>query len=277
MRFYSFDKAPVLAMDVVAGPSRAWLAAGFLLVLIFPVAGIAMLGGGAGWMGWWFIGLPLLYLYFAGRRLLWACDGKAWLLRWNSQRMTIRLGDVFERDLARLSVVVVELREIQWVQSFSTTTISKFAGETGTRSRTSLEIKLRSDDLTELGRRLAEARRPKVWRGWSSSREVPVSVGSDGVMRVQWHGGNAWVSPGLGKMLAMLKAAGVAVQEAVSETNDFTVSTADKEKMERQIVDLVQSGDLFEAVKLTRQRYGYSLTEAKRFVDGLRGVPAEGK
>ena len=43
-------------------------------------------------------------------------------------------------------------------------------------------------------------------------------------------------------------------------------------ELEDYLLELVESGDRMSAVKLVRVRYGYGLTEARRFVDELAGA-----
>lgn len=256
---------------MVAGPSAWWIGMGAVLTLLFPVMGVVMVRQGAGWMGWWFILFPGVLLYWLGRQVLWVMSGRGWVVRWNGRRMLVRIGEVFERDIRNVKLLELDRGEMQWVRKFVSTTISKSGQDTESNSTRWLEIKLATADLRELRQQLAEARTPKVWRGWSRSREVPVSLTNEGVLRVEWVGRNVWMAPGLKKALRRLAADGVMVREEVSETNDFTVPTADKEKMERRIMELVEQGQMIEAVKLTRTRYGYSLKEAKDFVEQLRG------
>ena len=46
----------------------------------------------------------------------------------------------------------------------------------------------------------------------------------------------------------------------------------ERAELEDYLLELVESGDRMSAIKLVRVRYGYGLTEARRFVDELAGV-----
>jgi hypothetical protein len=61
-------------------------------------------------------------------------------------------------------------------------------------------------------------------------------------------------------------------KKRISETINraLNLEQADpQEAMDDQILDLARSGKKIEAIRLTRERYGYSLAKAKDFVEGL--------
>ena len=47
------------------------------------------------------------------------------------------------------------------------------------------------------------------------------------------------------------------------------VTTTQAQQMETDILELARAGRTIDAIKLARTRYGYDLTQAKQFVDGL--------
>ena len=52
---------------------------------------------------------------------------------------------------------------------------------------------------------------------------------------------------------------------------NHTTQIENQREREGRIIELVESGDTIAAVRLARDVYGYDLTEAKMFVDGLMG------
>lgn len=273
MRIVPFNQAPLLQTDTVCSPSALWLAFGIALTLLFPFFGAIAVRNGAGAFGWWFLiwGVAIggFYIWFGGRRLVRTLAGRAWLIRWNPRHLVIRLGEVFEQNAATLAALELDWADIQWIRRVRSTTISDAGRETQASRTTYLQIQLRVTELDALRQKLSEVRKPKVWHGWSATREVPVSLGSDGLLCVEWHGRNSWITPSLRRILPLLAERGLTVKEAVDEVNDFTVSAPDKKKMEDEILRLAQSGDTIAAIRLARKRYGYPLAQAKEFVDGL--------
>jgi hypothetical protein len=273
MRFHAFEQSPVQSTEIIFRASWASLALGSLICLLFLVMGVAML---------WTKGAPTLFgLCFGGggglcsllllRNLIRAWRGDVWGLRYDPQlrRMLIRLADTMEPSSPQTQVLGLDTREIEWVRHFSQTTISR----PHSSSSTCLEIKLReTNDLEELRRQLTTARAPrKHWGGFESWPEIPVSISTEGLIRVEWYGRRNWLTPSLKKALARLAADGFEVKPKHSEVNDFTVPTVDNAKMEQQILEFAEKGRMIEAIKLAQKRYRYSLADAKQFVEQLRG------
>jgi ribosomal protein L7/L12 len=84
------------------------------------------------------------------------------------------------------------------------------------------------------------------------------------------------VVPGAKTLLAALSTT-TAVLEAGAVTRDFThLATLSREQQEGRILELAESGQTMAAIHAARALYGYDLTQAKEFVDGLRGRSAGG-
>jgi len=58
--------------------------------------------------------------------------------------------------------------------------------------------------------------------------------------------------------------------EATVAVRDYTALGALKRhEQESKLLELVESGRIMDAIRLARSLYGYDVTEAKQFVDGL--------
>ena len=140
----------------------------------------------------------------------------------------------------------------------------------------SLDFELRQPDTSELAAALAEIRhrrQPEVEylagiRGRSGVTLYSVSLPQPNLLRIAWHGGQGHaVTPRLRRVLAEL-ANRVTIDEPTQhQTPD--ASQIDEGELDAQILSLVEAGNHIDAIKLLVQRHGYTLTEAKRFVDEL--------
>ena len=71
-------------------------------------------------------------------------------------------------------------------------------------------------------------------------------------------------------------AAHVDVESIKVETDYTRLAGLDRAEQERRLRELAESGQTLAAIKLARSFYGYDMTEAKRFVDGLAQRPSPG-
>ena len=267
MRIHPFDQAPILPEDVVFRPSRIWM-----------LLGVVICGGMTaitfflpGWIGWIGAAFCLLIMFWVAWRTAATLSPASWVLRYNGRRVLIKIGPPSSHDATRVFVAEFPAPEIQWVRSFQQViTTRNAANEIESNSTTWMELKPRDADFDELQSCLKTAATPRQWHGWSVTTSIPVSLTGDGIVRVAWQSQNLVLAPSLKRTLRLLGNE-IPVQPKVTELNDFTKSDADQAKMEQQIVDCVAQGQILQATKLARQRYGYSLTEARQFVAELQG------
>jgi hypothetical protein len=145
-----------------------------------------------------------------------------------------------------------------------------------------LELGLKRVDAAELDRQLAEERRrrPPPAMIETVQRDYPVQLvnRSEGpVLQICWRGGSNWMTPSIKKTLATL-AQYTAIRDTTKTTLD--VSTEPGESVagvslddQSRILAMAERGQIISAVKLARECYGFSLAEAKNFVEELRGQP----
>ena len=278
VRIHPFNQSPILQTDTVARPSAfSFIVTGFVL-LLFPCIGLFMIRTGAGAFGWWVLSVGMFVLLFFGPRAVRVLRGTIseaiWLLRWNPRQILIRLGELSETDPAALASLELPWSDIEWARRLKRTTIT----HTSERCKTStiyLQLKLRPTDLAELAEKLTDVSGPVVRTSMGGHctttiyRQIPVTLSPDGVLSIEFSGAIAWISPRLRSTLHQFSDYGVNVLPEISEVIDFTRSHADSKKLDDEILRLAQSGQTLPAIELTRKRYGYSLAQARQFVQDL--------
>jgi len=83
------------------------------------------------------------------------------------------------------------------------------------------------------------------------------------ILRIEWNG----LCPSINQAVDALKTK-VTVESEIKIESDYTSNKSDK-NLDDQILDLAERGKKMEAITLVRMKYGYSLTEAKEFVENL--------
>ncbi len=103
----------------------------------------------------------------------------------------------------------------------------------------------------------------------SSSRNdhVPVWLPEEDVLRLAWRTRTDFIGPSLKKTLSALAANCKIVDPSVDAVADVNKLTSDD--VDRMIIECVETGDTFGAVELLREKRGFSLVNAKKFIDEL--------
>jgi hypothetical protein len=281
MRIYPINQAKVVPEDVVFRQSRGWMVVAMVLTAVFPAVGVIMLWSGGGKVfPWYVIIVGALLLLFALWKAAGVFSAENWVVRVLGQRILIKIGPPSSDEPARVFVAEFQAKEFEWVRAHGRVTKTREPDGVAVSSTSWLELKLRTADLTELERCIKTASAP-VRSKWSAKRlpvsvssttptDIPVSVTSEDVLRVEWKGKYWVLAPWLKRAVALL-GKDIQVMPEVKEVQDFTKSDADKTKMEARIIELVERGEMMQAMKMARQLYGFSLKEAKDFVEELRG------
>lgn len=139
------------------------------------------------------------------------------------------------------------------------------------RRRTIVEIELKEVAL-QVEQALAAERRaepPKQQRWYGSTngkyRHHPVRLATPLTLAIEWG-----VRPGVAHFLSAM--AVHTPVESAEVNRDYTVlGSLEKHEQESRLLELAENGQLLDAVRLARLIYGYDLSEAKRFVEGLSG------
>lgn len=161
----------------------------------------------------------------------------------------------------RLTRLVRELQEVPDMDGRGATTCR----------RTLVEIELK-DDAPEIEQALSAERRaeaPKVGRWYGSSagkyRHYPVRMATPRIVALEW--GVVPRAPAFLSVMAVHTPV-----ETAEITRDYRALGAMKQhEQESRLLELTENGQVMEAIRLARSLYGYDLTQAKRFVEGLSG------
>jgi hypothetical protein len=139
----------------------------------------------------------------------------------------------------------------------------------------SLEIVLSTADAGTLAGLIADRRTAKQpWRNLAGIRSrsnltlYNVSLPEAEVLRIAWTGGrNHAISPGVNRVLRELESR-IHVGEPVISQDGTSELTKDAQ-IDDRVLSLLQAGNKIDAIKILCEQRGYSLIEAKQFVDEL--------
>jgi hypothetical protein len=256
-----------------------------------------------------FGGTFLLFTWIAWSRIKAGRLPSNWLVRSNTDRALIKFRSFQNYHYPKTDDVIIELpwREVRWVRKTKETLNKPGADGTVTQFFTYLDLKLNlSDhelqeiesalakernikplrsDLDKLRHELFRARKDKLpkheieeikqrikvekmtkrEKGKSGVKhhDYPVSLVQNNIMRIRWNG----IRPNIKKILASLSDF-LQIEEEVKIKSDSSVKLQGKE-LDDMILDRIAKGEMMDARNLVRVHYGYSMTEAKHFIDEL--------
>lgn len=280
MKFYKFSEIPIQSDDRIFKASPIGACISFIVILAIVIAALLLGIHGGEQYG---INLPRAVFYivaaFAGLFDLFAFQSfhaslkpTNWLLRCNSNGVIIHFRSFLNWRFPAESVQAVgfDYSEIAWVRTVKERRISTSIGNRNTRRTqtqqlTFLDLCLANADTTALEKYLQQEinLRPD---GVTISMDYPVQVLSDGVIELRWSGG---ISPSASKAIQYLSQH-IKIADADSRQVDLThQKNLQPREEDGKIFELAKSGDEIGAVKLTRQIYGCSLSEAKDLVEKL--------
>ncbi len=228
-----------------------------------------------------------------------------WVLKLGTDKVLVKYRSYLNSHLPVEDPVVTEIpfSEISWARKTKETVYTETSDSTLTRFYTFLDLKLNTEDTEKLKNaiKFERNRRPPIQslnhdlflarkykkpkqeidelkekiriektkhpdgggRVTSVSHHHPVRWMGEGILRIEWNG--LW--PGINQVMHTLKTK-ILVEPEIKIKNDYTSNKPDK-SLDDQILDLAEHGNQMEAITLVRMRYGYSLTEAKEFVENL--------
>ena len=101
----------------------------------------------------------------------------------------------------------------------------------------------------------------------------PVRLVDDNLIRIDWKSHRISIVPNVDKAIKILgDRVRILEQERDIEVNDFTsLESLDADHQEQMIRQLGESGDTLAAAKVVKDLYGYSTTEAVKYVRKLLG------
>jgi hypothetical protein len=189
-----------------------------------------------------------------------------WIVRQNRKGIIIkyRSFENWRMPADDVQAVGFDFTEIAWARKFhEQRTFKGMDDSTRSESITYVDFCLNTTDTDALETHL-QAERARNWK--FVSREYPVELLPEGILRVRWTGIFPRADAALQKLARELK-----IADAVSEKTDFTSKKIQTvEEKDAQILKLLNSGDKMTAIKLTREVYGCSLSDAIKYVDDVQ-------
>lgn len=204
-----------------------------------------------------------------------------WILRGGADGLYIKLRRFSDHRLPADDpiVAVIPRREVRWLRGHGQR--ARWVGRHGegisheddTLGRQSyLEIALHGGSPPEIEARLKRER--ELWRStWIrgvrvKAKGAAVSIRPDGAIRIDWNTRGTRLRPGLAAALTRL--AHDYPLASVLETEQAQAKDLDRAAQEQRLLDMVRQGNTIDAVIVAKDLYGFSTTEAKRFLDDLQ-------
>ena len=287
LTFLSEDAAIATAADFVA--REVWV--GRLAVALVLLA----MGAAPVWLGYETVqdppltGLPLIVqigLYGIAAIIglivvLAALKPSNWVLRAGPHGLDVKLRNFADHRLPRGDAIVLRIpkREVRWIRAHDEK--ARHVGRSGdTASHEDdtlvrqgyLEIQLHDDNLSAVQATLSNERRrwvPTPIKGVTQKgKGAPVGIRSNGILRIDWHTKGTRLRPKLAAALAHLaKDYGTA---PTLESEQAQAKTLDREAQEARLLDMVQQGNVIDAVIVAKDLYGFSTSDAKRYIEDLK-------
>jgi hypothetical protein len=171
-------------------------------------------------------------------------------------------------------VAFIPRQEVAWIRVRRRDSERTTEGETMVWRRF-LEIKLHGDDTSELSERLGDERQrtaPGVM-GWKTKvLHYPVRLLPDAIVQLEWRSPGTSIRPGIDRAIEIL-GRWYRVADALDEDQP-SPGKLDRAQQEARLIEMTERGEIMNAVALAKQIYGFDTTQAKNFVDDLRGRPA---
>jgi hypothetical protein len=144
------------------------------------------------------------------------------------------------------------------------------------RNQRMIELELVAD-TTMLAKALADelARKPPIKKTWYGSsgtqyKDFPVRLADPKRLQLRWN-----VVPGAKAFLDALMPR-IQVAAPVRAVQDFVhIKGLGRDQQERRLRELAASGETIAAIGIARDLYGFDLTQAKNFVEGLSRGPSD--
>ncbi len=209
--------------------------------------------------------------------LLRKSSGSAnWLVSVRQDRLLIKFRSYLNSHFPASDLQVIQLDPEEIKSACITKQILVSPGKNNGKTQsyhTFLDLNLYEQDMALLVEQLRYERRlkkPPEGKSHITSCHNPVSVVNGHTIRIEWRSPRDFIVPGVRKALLELEKLDIVIGPQQKEKIDLTVDKAEeKAKSDDKIINLIERGNVMAAIRLTRQTYGLSLTDAKKFVDDL--------
>jgi hypothetical protein len=227
----------------------------------------------AGYIAYYIAGVSFVGLVFMRRFFQARLRSSNWLVRMKSDGLLIQFRSYLNYHLPGedVTVIFIPYRDIQSARMVLER--AKIESEDGTTQQTRrlVEFDL-AGDLTPLAQALtAESAKPgpreKTWYGNTATlyRHYPVRMLSSPFLQVEWS-----VVPRAETFLDALRPY-TTIAPPLVVTEDFLhIGSLNRKEQERRLRELDQRGQRIAAVYIATRIYGYDLTDATAFIEGLR-------
>lgn len=102
-------------------------------------------------------------------------------------------------------------------------------------------------------------------KSFGKYHDYPVRLINDNIIRVRWNS----ITPNIKNALAIFSKH-TKVEEEIKFVTDSSKELSGK-ALDDMILDRISQGDEFDAIRLIKRHYGYDTTEAKQFIEELKG------
>jgi hypothetical protein len=228
------------------------------------------------WISFPVLSFASLMVLCLGGAAVKALRSTNWLLRIAPDGLWINLRSYHNRDFAPAATVLfLPYPEIAGVSQHAVKRSERTSDGTAAWTDRCLDVRLVDPAPADVATEIAEERRRTVPGSHlgglvtsnSRNNHVPVTLPTDRVLRLAWRGRFDFIVPGLTKTLNELGAECTFEEPSVKDVADVKALTSDE--IDRLIIECVETGDTFGAVKLLQEHRGFSLRDAKQFVDEL--------
>ncbi len=204
-----------------------------------------------------------------------------WILRAGPTGLYIKLRSYMDHRLPRSDAVILHLprRAVRRLHSHEeqarhlnpSRDDASADDDTLTRQHY-LEIEAYDDVLAEVEQRLETERSlygPTAIKGMTSkAKGSAISVRHGSILRVDWKTKRSRLTPNIQDAMAYLSKDYVVGQG--QQSSQAPIRTLSQDGREARLLDLVEQGNVTDAIILARDIYGFNLTEAKAFLDDLQ-------
>lgn len=279
MQLHRLAEAPISDRDLVCAYSRVQALLIVSAMIAVAIVAIILSSLKDSWVGYYFAGVLLLFLLIMHKSVTARFRPSNWLVRLTDHGLLIKFRSYLNchfpaQDYTVVFIPYVEIRSARRLDE-----VKEIADlddnrrpTTTTRTLRWLELEL-AGDTRQLAIALANEadtvlRTRRIGDEKISTRyqHFPVLLPSPRILRIEWA-----VKPKLDVILEKLTRHTM-VRPAESARKDLAnLDDLSRAEQETRLLELAESGDKIGAIAIARRLYGYDLSQAKAFVEGLAG------